>query len=432
MMERKTKHLVVVSFDALSTLDFDYISSLPNFKKFLEKAAFCKQVTSIYPTLTYPAHTTIITGRSPKNHGIINNTLLQPKRKKPDWYWYKKYIKGETVYDQAVKKGMRVASILWPVTGRAKIHYNMPEIFANRPWQNQIMVSLLSGTPLYQYKLNKMFGHLRQGTVQPQLDHFSHEALLYTLKKYRPDLTLVHFTDLDWQRHEYGFKSPEATEALHRHDKRLGEIIKMLQDENMYEDSTIILLGDHSTLDVSNIIYLNSIFKQKEYLHISKGKIKSWQVMAKSCDGSSYVYIKDKQLVPEVAKLLNIMSEDEKNGIEKVFSREEAEELGADPNCDFMLEGRLGYYFSDEVGETLVRQIGTDPESRIKGAMLGAHGYSPDKPDYSTVLMIAGQGIRPNVTLDQMSLLDEAATMGYLLGFEMEQAEGRILEEFLY
>jgi len=431
-MERKTKHLLVISFDALSTLDFEYISSLPNFKRFLEKAAYCKQVISTYPTLTYPAHTSIITGKSPKNHGIINNTLLQPKRKKPDWYWYRKYIKGETVYDKARQKGMEVASILWPVTGRAKIHYNMPEIFANRPWQNQIMVSLLSGSPLYQYKLNKMFGHLRRGTVQPELDNFAHESLLYTLKKYKPDLTLAHFTDLDWQRHEYGFKSPQALEALHRHDQRLGDIIKMLQEENVYKDSTLILLGDHSTLDVSKIIYLNSIFKKKGYLNISGEKIKSWQAIAKSCDGSAYVYIENKQLIPEIEKLLHTLMQDENNGIEKVFSRKEAKDLGADSNCDFMLEGRLGYYFSDDVEEELVREIGRDPESRIKGAMLGAHGYLPDKPDYSTVFMMAGQGVRPNVVLDQMSLLDQAATIGYLLGFKMKQSEGRILKEFLY
>jgi len=431
-MERKTKHLLVISFDALSTLDFDYISGLPNFKRFLENAAYCKEVRSVYPTLTYPAHTSIITGRSPKNHGIVNNTLLQPKRKNPDWYWYKKYVKGETVYDQAIKKGMRVASILWPVTGRAKIHYNMPEIFANRPWQNQIMVSLLSGSPLYQYKLNKLFGHLRRGTIQPELDNFAHESLLYTLKKYRPDLTLVHFVDLDWQRHEYGFESPQATEALHRHDQRLGEIIKMLQEEKMYEDSTLILLGDHSTLDVSKVISLNSVFKQEGYLHISKGKIKDWQVIAKSCDGSSYIYIKNKQLILEVKKLLDSLGKDKNNGIEKVFSKDQAKELGADPNCDFMLEARLGHYFSDELGQELVREINIDPKLRVKGDILGAHGYSPNKPDYATVFMMAGQGVRPNVILDDMSLLDEAATMGYLLGFKMDQSEGRVLKEFLY
>ena len=112
-MKRITKHLIVISFDGLSTLDFEYINSLPNFKNFIKEAAYSKKVYSIYPTLTYPAHATIVTGKYPKNHGIINNTLLQLNRKSPDWYWERKYIKGDTFYDIAIKTGMKVAAILW-------------------------------------------------------------------------------------------------------------------------------------------------------------------------------------------------------------------------------------------------------------------------------------------------------------------------------
>lgn len=79
-MKRISKHLIVVSFDGLSTLDFEIIQSLPNFKKFIDESSYCKNVYSVYPTLTYPAHVTIVTGKYPKNHGIINNTLLQPGR----------------------------------------------------------------------------------------------------------------------------------------------------------------------------------------------------------------------------------------------------------------------------------------------------------------------------------------------------------------
>jgi Uncharacterized proteins of the AP superfamily len=103
-MSRMTKYLYVISFDGLSSLDFEYISSLPNFKRFLAEASYCKNVYSVYPSLTYPAHTTIVTGKYPRNHGIVNNTLLQPYRKSPDWYWSRKYIKGDTIYDLAIKK----------------------------------------------------------------------------------------------------------------------------------------------------------------------------------------------------------------------------------------------------------------------------------------------------------------------------------------
>ena len=59
----KSKRLIVISLDALGSTDFEMFSQLPNFKKFIDHAAFCRQVRSVYPSLTYPAHTTIVTGR---------------------------------------------------------------------------------------------------------------------------------------------------------------------------------------------------------------------------------------------------------------------------------------------------------------------------------------------------------------------------------
>lgn len=431
-MKRRIQHLIVVSFDGLSTIDFSYIKELPNFKNFLKHASYCKKVRSIYPTLTYPAHVSIVTGREPKDHGVINNTLLQHKREEPDWYWQRKYIKGETLYDVAIESGLKVAALLWPVTAKSKIQYNMPEIFPNRPWHNQILVSLFNGSPLYQYKLNKMFGKIRKGTMQPQLDNFTQKSLLYTLKEYKPDLTLVHFTDLDTQRHDYGYYSQEAKEALNRHDKRLGEIINLLKEEGIYEESTLILLGDHSSLDTKKVIYLNSIFKQKGYIKVKNGLVKKWKVIADSCDGSSYIYIKnksDKKLEKEIGALLKELSTNEENGIEKVYTRNEAIQLGADANCSFILEARLGYYFHDKVKDDLIEEV--DMKIINKENMLATHGYSPYKDDYTTVFMISGKGVRENIELDHMTLLDEAATMGKLLGLELRESKGRVLEEFL-
>ena len=194
-MGKRPKYLFVISFDGLSSLDFEYIKKLPNFKDFLKEASYSKEVYSIYPSLTYPAHVTIVTGKYPKNHGVINNTKLQINKDSPDWYWHRKNIKGETIYDLAIKKGMKVAALLWPVTAKSKIQYNMPEIFPNRPWQNQLMVSAFNGSPYYQYKLNKLYGNLRKGIKQPYLDNFTHHSLLYTIKNVKP----ISFSSL------YGF-----------------------------------------------------------------------------------------------------------------------------------------------------------------------------------------------------------------------------------
>lgn len=95
------RYVIVISFDAVSKEDLDFLSKLPNFSKLIKEGSLIKNVESIYPSLTYPAHATIVTGKYPKNHGVINNTILDFNSYNPDWYWYRKYIYGDTIFDLA-------------------------------------------------------------------------------------------------------------------------------------------------------------------------------------------------------------------------------------------------------------------------------------------------------------------------------------------
>jgi predicted AlkP superfamily pyrophosphatase or phosphodiesterase len=424
--------MVVISFDGLSTLDFDYIAKLPNFKKFLSGAAYCKKVYSVYPSVTYPAHATIVTGKYPKNHGVVNNTLFQPNRKKPDWYWQRKYVKGETLYDAVIKQGKKVAALLWPVTGKSKIQYNLPEIFANRPWKNQVMVSLMNGSPLYQIDLNNKFGHLRKGLKQPYLDNFVHASALYTLENKKPDLTLIHYVDLDSMRHYHGFNSKEAKDALERHDKRLGEIIECLKKNNMYDESTIIVLGDHSSLDEDKIIRINALLKEKGYIDVdANGKIIAYRAISKNCDGSAYIYTKEGKCdIKELRKLLDSFN-DKYKCLEAIYTKAEAEKFGADSNCSFMLEANKGYYFVDDYEGELTEEVKPEEVGTLPHRTKATHGYSPYKKDYTTVFMAKGQSINEGAVIESMSLIDEAPTMAKLLGVELPGVDGKVIEELL-
>lgn len=310
-MNRLTEHLIVVSFDCLSSLDYPLLQELPHFRRLLDEGALCRNVRTIYPSVTYPCHASIVTGNYPKRHGIINNTLIQPGRPSSDWYWHRSHIRGTTLYDEAKAAGLTTAALLWPVTAKANIDYNLPEIFANRPWHHQIMVSLMNGTPLYQMDLQRRFGSIRNGLEQPALDDFVLESAVHTIRTKKPGLTLIHFTDLDTMRHYHGFSSKEAVDAIHRHDDRLGRIMHALDESGC--EYTLVALGDHSALDEETAIQLNVCFKQKGWITCDrKGKVTDWQVYAKGCDGSSYVYVRDDRLMDEVHQLLKALQKKKK------------------------------------------------------------------------------------------------------------------------
>ena len=427
----RPKRVMIISFDAVGREDLAYLETLPNFGKFFREGALLPHVNSCYPSITYPAHTSIITGKRPAHHGVINNTKLQPQRERADWIYQRKYIRGTTLFDQAKKKGMRTAALLWPVVGKSGIKYALPEVMVTRKWQTQILVNAMNGPVGYQLDLNRRFGHLRDGIRQPALDNFVHAGALYTIRKYNPELFLLHLTDVDTNRHIYGVHHPKVKEALARHDKRLGEILEALEETGSMEETTVILLGDHYQKDAKQIAYINHTFVKEGLMTIKDGKLKSWQAVAKSCDGSTYIYIKGKKkadtaLQEKVRSIIGRLALREDFGIARIFSAEEAKELGADPDCFMMLEAKDGWVFLDEWEQD------TKPvREEKKHALRGTHGYLPCGEAYQTFFAACGCGIRPGKVERDIALWDEGVTIAKLLGLTLPEADGQVIEEIL-
>ncbi len=264
------------------------------------------------------------------------------------------------MYDEARKANLTTAALLWPVTGRANIDYNLPEIFPNRPWQNQVLVSLFSGSPLYQLDLNRRFGHIRNGLSQPELDDFVLASAVHTIQTKKPNIMFVHFTDLDTQRHYHGFESNETIAAIQRHDERLGKIIQALKESDLYEESTIIALGDHSALSENKSIQLNVLFHQRGLISLNKKKISRLESLLPKlrrlclciCKGQN-----DTDTIREVQLLLEELLQNKQNGIEFILHDEAAKDCGADGNCLFMLEAREGYYFTENYTGDFIKEI---------------------------------------------------------------------------
>lgn len=426
----KKRRMIVLSLDAVGGRDLPFMKTLPHFGPFFEKAAGCGEVVSVYPSLTYPAHASIVTGQYPKNHGVVNNLQVQPERQPSDWFWQRKYVRGTTLYDEAERHGYRVASLLWPVMGKARVHYNLPEVLPNRPWQNQLSVCMVNGTPLYELDLQMRFGSLRAGIKQPQLDNFVHASMLHTLEKYRPELMLVHLTDVDTNRHLHGLDSAEAMEAIRRHDMRLGELLELLGRLGLEEETDVVLLGDHCQMDVKEAIYPNYYFVKAGLMRVENGRVREWKAAARDCDGCCYIYVKDRSCFGRVERLVRKMMERENSGIARIFTRDQAVSLGADPECAFVLEAEDGYYFQNG-WEEYRRKAGASDHHTDFHIQAATHGYLPDRAGYRTFFMAAGPHFAKGARVDRMSLVDEGPTLARILGLDLGDVDGRVMEMLL-
>lgn len=426
MAQRK---LVVISIDAMGYKDLAEQANLaPTLTKIRDQGSWVKRIQGVSPTLTYPSHTTIVTGQYPAVHGVINNTKLQPKRESPDWLWYHRYIKVPTLYDLAHEKGLKTAALLWPVTGSSKIDYNLAEIFSNRPWSNQVLVSLKSSSPKFIYDMNKKYGHMLKGIKQPWRDDFITACAVDTLKNKRPDLMLLHLVDMDSMRHRYGVHSPEARAAWVRQDKRIAQIIEATKSARTYENTNFVIVGDHYQIDVQKMIHLNMIFEQHGWLEGIPGKTtyrKNWQVTAKNCDGETYIYTCGKV---DLAKVKESFAHVE--GIEAIYDQKEAIARGADPNCAFLVAAKPGYYFTDEVNRSAVVEK-VDPATLDEpNRYRGMHGFDPNEPDYYTSAIFFGPDVNPGVTVEKSAMVNEAPTLAHLLGVKFpEPIAGKEIRE---
>lgn len=425
MSKGKAKHLIVISYDAFSQDNWEKASQLPNLSRFIKNGAYSTNLKSVYPTLTYVVHTTMVTGVYPDKHGIFHNTPLQPflDEEEQAWFWYKKDMKVPAVYDALKEQGMKAAAILWPVTGKAAIRYNLPEIKAIGR-ENQALKILRNGSPLYCMGLEKKYGKLRKGIEQPYLDDFTAMCAKDTILSKKPELLMMHFIELDDAKHRYGTDSHEIDKVLIRMDDRIGKIIEAACEAGIYEETVFLVLGDHGQKNVRYKVKLNQLLKKEGLIYEENGSL-SWRAYLQSAGGSAYLHVKenDEEAKKLAVHILEKAADDEGTGIEKIYTEEERKRFHAFPVSGYMLEAKTGYCFDDSLTGPFV----TDLEKENK--TYATHGYSPEKPEYRCGFVVSGNCIKKEYKLGEIQMVDIAPTIAAILGIDFGPCDGRALDE---
>ncbi|WP_440962054.1 alkaline phosphatase family protein [Paenibacillus nitricinens] len=419
------KHLIVISYDAFSEDQWEMASRLPNLSKLIKSGAHSNQLKSVYPTLTYVVHTTIATGVYPDKHGIHHNNPFQPfvKEKEQNWFWFRNAIKVPSIYDAAREHNMSTAGILWPVSGKSSIQYNIPEIRAINN-ENQALKVLKSGSPLYCIEMELKYGRLRKGIEQPYLDDFTTKCAIETIKRKKPNLLMMHLIDLDDAKHVYGTDSDEVKRVITRMDKRLGDIIQAVDEAGIKDDTFFLVLGDHGQFNVRYKVHLNNLLQEKGLIYEENGEMK-WRAYFQCGGGSAYLHIKEDDEEAEQLALAVIQEymDDNASGIEEMYTRERLNQLHVGPSTKYMLEARRGYCFDESMDEPTIVDLDK------QGIKYATHGYSPDKEDYRCNLVISGNKVKSDFPIGDLEMVDIAPTMAKILGIDFNPCDGRPLDE---
>lgn len=391
-----------------------YGLKIPNLLRMVAEGAYATGVHGVFPTVTYPSHTTLLTGVSPARHGIYANTTFDPANENySGWYWYAEDIKVPTLFDEASTAGLSTANVHWPVTVGARIDWNLPQYWrAGTPDDRKLHRALC--TPGLLDLLGRELPPYADGgddTLPADQRRTLYALRLLELK--RPAFMTVYLSSLDHVEHQYGPFSPEANATLEGIDALVGELRELAGS-----GAVVAVVSDHGFVRISKDVNLLTEFVKAGLIAVDEaGKVKSWQAGGWAAGASGAVVINPDAPAgtkERVASMLQRVSKDSANGIARVLDADEIRRLNGFPDAKFVVVLQPGYTFGAHVAGPLV----TD------SAMRGMHGYLPDLPDMYSTFLIAGPGVPAGHSLGEIDMRDIAPTLATFLGIRMREAEG--------
>ena len=421
------RHLILLSIDGLRPDYYlhpeQYHLKIPHLRSLLQRGSYAQSMLGVYPTLTYPSHTTIVTGVRPARHGVVANFIFEPARGLLNWYLQSADIQTKTLWEAAKDKGMKTAIVTWPASYGARVDYLIPEnLAATADVADLIRQGSTEG--LFE-DLAKQFGPLTLLPINDPaaciaLDKMTTDFAAEIMRRYKPNLLLMHLLDVDHEQHISGIDTPQVFQSFERIDALIGTMLKAVQQAGIRDQTTFIIVGDHGFLPVHASLDFNALLVENGLLSVDEaGKILPWSVFVQGNGGSAAVYVKDRndrELIARVNDILRTAIASRYAGIVHIIEREQLDQLGAFPEAILALEAADGYYFSSSTPKSQV----LNPSDPFRGM----HGYLPTNPQMATGFIACGRGIRQGVVIPFLRMLDIAPTIATLLDLELPAAEG--------
>jgi len=420
--------VVIISLDGFPgwALDDPYLP-VPTLRKLAAAGAVAKGMRPVNPSVTWPNHTSMVTGVTPARHGVLfNGSLIRQPGVAPriePWLDKKDMVRGETLYDLAHARGMTTAQVDWVAI------FNAPTI----TWEFRERPPAGGGGAI-------AMEMVKAGLVsQEDVDTFATRNILFKdlvwtraavhiLRQHRPNLLLFHLLALDSTQHRYGPRTPAAMTSMALLDTQVGAIVQTLEETGLAASTTIFVVSDHGFKAVRRQILPNAAFLKAGLLEVVDGKVAKTRAYVVSEGGTAMMYI----TVPDASG--DILAQARQalagiEGIDKIVEPPAFAEYGLPQPSDnaqmgaLFLTAKEGYAFGGAAGSEVV--IDAPEGSR------GSHGYVSTDPDLQALFIASGRGIRPGVTLDSVANVDVAPTAARLLGFELQNPDGKVLTQIL-
>jgi predicted AlkP superfamily pyrophosphatase or phosphodiesterase len=405
--------LLLISIDGMRP---DYVLKadehglkIPNLRRILKDGAHATGVRGVLPTVTYPSHTTILTGVWPVKHKIYSNVVFDPlDLNLAGWMWYAQDIAVPTLWQAASNSGFIVGSVSWPVSvGAQAITFNVPEYWraSKFPGEDLKLLRALS-TPGLVAEIEKEVGPYITDLDDAKNGDRQRTAYASAILRIKhAQFMTVHLASLDHLEHGFGPFSPEANATLEQIDQEVGEL------EAAAPNATVCVLSDHGFTRTDHNFNLVAAFAEDGLITLTNKKVTDWKAYPDLEAGSAAILLrdpKDEATRAKVDKLLHRLAADPKNGIAQILDQKQIAQFGGRPDAAFWVDMQSNFSV-----------VNTDRAAKVGGT----HGYAPSNPQLLASFFIAGPKIKAGVDLGEIDMRSIAATLAKAMGISFNTAD---------
>lgn len=377
--------VIVLSWDGVR---HDYLdrAHFPALKRMEQQGIRAERLIPVFPSNTFPNHVALATGTHADRHGIVNNVFRDSERGLYDYSKEADWLDAEPIWSAAERQGVRAATFFW--------------VGSETDW---------SGTGAT-FRMTPFDGDIGEAEKVDQI-----VAWLDLPAARRPGLIMAWWHGADGVGHVKGPNHPGIVDQLARQDAHLARLLAEIDDLDIWDHTTLMVVSDHGMTEVNEIIEV-------------RGPLENAGINAEviSAAATATVFLKDPTTQPEALRVLRDIPE------VVVYA---AEDLPAElrirhpsRNGDLMLITTPPRTFFQP---GLLRSVGHYIGGILFDWKLGMHGYTTDHPDMGAILLAMGRGVPKGVRIGPVDNIQVAPTIAKLLGIAPPaQAEGSPIPEF--
>jgi arylsulfatase A-like enzyme len=428
-------HVIVISIDGFAAYMLaDPAASLPTIRRLAAEGATAEGMRPANPTVTWPNHTTLMTGVRPDRHGVLYNGVLtrgepgrpakvDPAKTQAD------LVTGPTLFDRLHPLGYRTAGINWPCTaGADSIDDNFPDV----PDQINLMTPRLREEQMAAGTMPAAGQPAFAKLSAPARDQVWSAAACQAIRARKPNFMTYHLLNTDGAHHKYGPRTPASQSALALADMHVRDLMAAVADAGIEGTTTVFILSDHGFSAATKQVLPNVLFRKAGLLTPAPaGGVLKATAQAISEGGTAMVYLTDPATRDQDrAKVVGLLKGHE--GVADVLAPDRyAGHHYPTPDKsrqapDLVLIAAKGYLFGGgAVGDESVTL------TSVERGGAGHHGTINTDPDMNAAFVAWGRGIKKGAWLGVFDNVDVAPTAARLLGYELKDVDGKVLTEIL-